>query len=119
MAELIAQLQALYAQIQQTDREMAVQSWDDRGVRGVRSERGAKAKFVSQHWRPFVALWDQGMAELYEYQAGRGAPLRSPASVPVMEPLIWYTRMRDQYHQLLARAFGEGLRISMPASLRF
>jgi hypothetical protein len=100
MPELIAQLQALDVQIQQTNREIA-----------TLSRHAVHADFVSQYWRPFVTFWDRGMKEVYEYQAGT----RRPGSTPLVEALTALTRMRRQYHELLWYAvMGVNLDVSMP-----
>ena len=96
--ELLTQFRALDAQIQQTDREIALRRVSVYPQGSTRSAELAalQAAFVRAHWRPFVASWNWGMREVREYEAGT----RSPGSRPLIEWLTWLTRMGERYDSL-------------------
>jgi hypothetical protein len=96
--ELFAQVRALDAQIQQTDREIAARRFPahPQGPKEAAEWDELQAWFVNKHWRPFVALWEHDVKEVREYEAGT----RSSGRRPLIELLTWITRMGEEYNFL-------------------
>lgn len=82
LPELLADIHALDAEIQQTDLEIAAQLTPN------------NAAFVDYYWRPFVGYWDRAMREVYYYE--HRALKDAPPSVATADMVFWGARAKYQ-----------------------
>jgi hypothetical protein len=104
IAELLTDIHALDAEIQQTNHEIAAQ---------VTANNMA---FVNSYWRPFVGYWDGAMREVHDYE--HSAPRYPSPGIAAAAMFFWGARAR--YYDLRRDASARwGFNLDTPTTVGF